>query len=355
MTERGSLDTYLQRRFDEVDPTKLEIPMPPEFHVAWWRSGPAASGSTAQDLVDQIVQFRIDVADGASESEQYQRLVRQADAPTDRDAPSRPVFDAPDDVSIRVFEHAGGALPILSCGRRSDFERCFRTLAGRCEPIDVPVAVHALYLAGLPNPARTRTLHRKWLDDGGPEFGWPEEMRRLRNEDSTAFHDAMILVHDAPYSGLAASDVDANYSDGEWLERSRTLRLEHEFTHHATHRILGSYRLHVLDELFADFMGFTKATGRFDAVVFLAGLGIVDDHVDDDARLWTYVRDLDRADIPALVELTATIASNLEQVAPLFATQDERRFERLMILAQSDMKRLGQRNWPRRFEDSLRS
>lgn len=352
MNESRSLDAYLSRRFEPFDP-KTTIPAPAQAHIDWWRRGPAAEDAAAGVLVSEIAQFRIDVATGASTSSRYRRLVREAAAPEPADVAARPVFADPDGVDVRIRDHAAGPLPVVACRERVDFERCFHVLAGRCEPIVVPPAVHALYLAGLPNPTRTREIHRAWLTEGGLESAWPEEMRRRRAADPTAFHDQLILTHDAPYAGLAAGEVDAAYSEADWLERSRLLRLEHEFTHHATDRLLGSYRLHVLDELFADFMGFTKSTGRFDASVFLAGLGIRDGEVAEDGRLWTYVRDLERTRVGALVELTARCAANLQAIASRFIVDDRIRLRRLLVLAQSDMRELAEDGWPDRFSDRL--
>lgn len=352
MGESQSLETYLTRRFGTLDPTTT-IPAPAQAHIDWWRQGPASKDATTADLVSDLAQFRIDVAEGASNSSRYQRLIREFQVPGPDDVATEPVFIDPDGIETRIHEHAAGPLPVVACRERIDFERCFRTLAGRCEPIDVPKAVHALYLAGLPNPARTREIQEAWLASGGLQPDWPAEVRARRTADPTTFHDQLILVHDAPYAGLAASAVDPSYSERDWLERSRILRLEHEFTHHTTNRLLGSYRLHVLDELYADFMGFTKAMGRFDARVFLAGLGIKNDKVADDGRLWTYVRDLEHSGIEELVEIAARCAANLEAIAPRFITDDRMRLRRLLLLSGADMRELGEDGWPARFSDRL--
>lgn len=353
MSEVQTLDDYLSRRFEPVDPVSIDVPVPPQRHVEWWRAGPAAPGATVEDLVSEVAQFRIDVAEGASKSAKYRRLVLAAGPPAREDVAAGPVFTSPETVDVWIHEHDAGPLPVVRCGDRRDFERCFHALAGRCEPVEVPVAVHALYLAGLPNPTRTRALHNAWLANGGLESDWPIEMRRLKTEDRTTFHDQVVLVHDAPYAGLDASDVDPDYSSDEWIERSRILRLEHECTHHATDRLLGSYRLHVLDELLADLMGFTKATGRFEAAVFLAGLGIHGRDVTPDGRLWTYIGDLDRAGIGDLVDITTRIAANLETIAPLFITDDRRRLRRLLVLASDGMDRLQDADWPDRFSTRI--
>merc|ERR1711965_11784 len=112
------------------------------------------------------------------------------------------VFDDPEGVSWRIETHPAGALPVVvleARGARSAF------LASGNDPAD-----------------------------------WAAEMRRRRAADATSFHDRLILLHPAPYAGLAPSEVGDDFDAVTWTASSMRLRLEHEFTHHATARLLGS-------------------------------------------------------------------------------------------------------------------
>jgi hypothetical protein len=164
--------------------------------------------------------------------------------------------------------------------------------------------------------------------------------------DATSFHDRLILLHPAPYAGLAPSEVGAEFDVVTWTAASMRLRLEHEFTHHATARLLGSFRLHVHDEVIADLMGFGAAIGRFEADLFLKGLGIRNREVTSDARLWTYVQTLDRSAVPALVELLEAVAGNLERAAEgLFAENGPDRLRLIREIARYDLPTMATPSW----------
>jgi hypothetical protein len=103
--------------------------------------------------------------------------------------------------------------------------------------------------------------------------------------------------------------------------------------------MLGAYRLHVHDEVLADLMGFTRALGRFDASLFLRGLGIDGDDLAEGARLHAYVGDLDPAEIPRLRSVLRPVAERIEGVAEAFVGVDDAvRLERLMRLASLDLR-----------------
>jgi hypothetical protein len=336
MTSPGSqsLEAYLGAGFPSV-PT-IATPIADEAHVDWWRA--RRRRGDADELIETAAQFLIPVAAGASQSPEYVAAIRRSE-PLARTRTAEEVFTDPEGVRWEIRPHAAGGLPVVTFSHRGDFETAYRSLAGRCEPIEVNPSVHALYLSGLPNPVRLRDLRERHLAEGGDAESWSAEVDRRRAADPTAFHDRIILLHPAPYAGLDAGTVDPTLDDAAWLERSAVLRLEHEFTHHATHRMLGAYRLHVHDEVLADLMGFTRALGRFDASLFLRGLGIDGDDLAEGARLHAYVGDLDPAEIPRLRSVLRPVAERIEGVAEAFVGVDDAvRLERLMRLASLDLR-----------------
>jgi len=317
-----SLETYLVSRFPSgSDVPDLVLPAADEAHVAWWRTHLARAGGTAESLIAALTQFHIPIGPGAAESEAYVAAIRRGQ-PVSSPRTAGEVFAAPERIVWTIAEHPAGALPVATFGDRRDFEIAYRALGGRCEPIPVGPDVHALYVSGLPNPVRLRSMRAAFLEAGEPADAWPEEMRRRRAEDPTSFHDRLVLLHPAPYAGIPAAAVGLD--EAAWMEASTRLRLEHECTHHATHRLLGEYRLHVHDEVLADLMGFTAALGRFDADLFLRGLGIGDDDaVASDGRLWTYVAELDRGAVPELVRLLRRVADAIAAIAPAFVVESD--------------------------------
>ncbi len=337
------LSEYLVSEFRSIDRPDRTLPAEDEWHVRWWRDREAADGGNAGTLVAALPQFQVPIEDGASGSDRYAGLIRRGEVP-DHVPPVEEVFAEPDRVAWTVVDHPAGGLPVVTLSDRRDFERAFRALGGRCEPVPVGPNVNALYVSGLPSPVRLREVRSSFLESGGSPRDWPDEMRRMRASDATSFHDRLILLHPAPYGGLPAARVDPAMDEAGWVEASMRLRLAHEFAHHATHRLFGCYRLHAHDELLADLMGFTAALGRFEAGLFLEGLGIDGDRVLPDARLRTYLGDLDPEDLPGLVRVLRRAAHNVQEISPRFFAGTERdRLVNLVALAPIDLATLAER------------
>ena len=344
------LDSYLQSAFKPVDPRLIDGDLPNEGHVEWWRRGAASDEASTVDLVDALPHLRVPIVAGASKSETYRRLVLAGEKNDPGARPRDAIFENPDGVRASIRRHPAGDLPVLEFADRGDFEQAFHALGSRCEPDIISPSVHALYVSGLPNAVRARELRTRWVEEGGDPAAWPAEMKRLRAVDPTAFHDRMILLHPAPYAGIPADRVSASLDDAGWLAASQVLRLEHEFTHHATHRMLGSYRRHVHDEVLADLMGFTAALGRWDADLFLLGLGIDRGRLIPGARLHAYVGTLEKNDLPNLIPIIERVARHLEGVSDLFDSKDsELRLRRLFRLAGDDLVQMTGDDWSESF------
>ena len=343
MTAHGScsLSDYLTSAFKAP---VVALPVNEENHVTWWRERFTQHGGSAQALVESLNQFQVTIEPGASQSPEYVRLIRQGQ-PVSSPRTANDLFSSPSMVDWHIVDHSAGGLPVLTFAERADFEIAFRALGARCEPVPVGKNVHALYLGGLPNPVRAGELREAFLGSGHEPQAWPEEVQRRMQADGTSFHDRLILVHPAPYGGLSSSVVGDSMDEHDWILRSMQLRIEHECTHHATHRLLGSYRLHVHDEVLADLMGFTKALGRFDAGLFLRALGVSGNDVAPEARLLTYTSDLEEKALPRLVDLLHQVAERVESFSSVFVdATDLERLKRLVVLAQIDLVTLSTRN-----------
>ena len=345
-----SLERYLDSDFGSVESGLALGTLPNEGHVEWWRRRASGDGAPVEDLVRALPQFRVPVVRDASSTEIYRRLVLAGESDDPDAEPIERIFRQPEGVQVSIQEHPAGDLPVLEFADRSDFERGVRALGSRCEPVAISPSVHALYVSGLPNSVRASELRNSWFEQGGDPAAWSEETKRLRAADPTVFHDRMILLHSAPYAGIPAMRVEPSLDEVGWTEKSRVLRLEHEFTHHATHRILGSYRLHVHDEFLADLMGFTKSIGRWDADLFLLGLGIEGGRIRPDARLQAYIAKLDPNDLADLIPIIERIARNLESIAELYLVDDPPvRLRRLVRLAGEDLRTMMNPEWPEAF------
>lgn len=357
-----TLARYLESAF--AAPAFAGLALTDEAHVAWWRALADATPhgeSLLARLRDALPQLRLPVQPGASRHPAYDALVRQA-RPFAQvvgdpaiDLPAAEPFAHPESIELGIAEHAAGAMPILSIGDRNDFVRFHRALGGRGEPLDVPPGVRALYIAGLPNPGRLRAIRDAWLARGGEAADWPAEIARLAAEDRTHFHDRVILVSTGSYGDATEGWRRHALDEAEWIEKSGAIRLEHELAHHATHRLLGSHRLHLHDELVADFMGLTSALGTFDAALFLECLGVpqaMNEPVPQHARFRHYLGDLDERDLPALRALVAGAAANLERFAGL-VPKGTPRLALLFSIARDGIPAIAEDGWPDRALASI--
>jgi hypothetical protein len=310
------------------------LPLADDITISWWRQLiEAAPGGVMQGvelleaLQAALPQLRLPQVHGISRSDLYRRLVlrgEQANAEELAAAGPEPQWQEIGSLELWLAPHPCGAMPVLHTPSGADFLLVVRALANRCEPIALADGVHAQAISGL--------IH------------WG-----LIREYGTKSRAQLILLHQAPYGSVDASEVPGCPGEARWLEASTALRLEHELTHLATKRLLGEMRLNLLDELVADGMGMVAALGFFDARLFGRCLGLDQTGQPQPAGRWkSYVGDLAAADAQQALALTQQRAQELESV---LARQPhlllpERSMERLYWLCQQGLDRPIS-NWPK--------
>jgi len=315
-------------------------PLPDEPNVSWWRELTAGEGSLLDRISQSLPQVRIAISVGVSKTAGYADAVLRGEplesVDLDRDVP----FRRPEEIALRVWSHFAGSLPVLETPDRADFVRLYRALAGRCEPLPMPDGVHAVFISGVPNPGRTRALREAWQSrTGGSSSDWSTEMARLLAEDRVWFYDRLVLMHQSPYGGVAVGRVLPGQTERVWVDRSTVLRREHEFTHYATSRMLGSFRLNLHDELLADFMGFTTALGTFSSEVFLAAMGVEGENIPEEARFRYYTQGLSEDENRLVLDLVTEAANSLQVLAAQLPA-DVSRARLLLALAEFDLAAL---------------
>lgn len=252
------LDSYCQGFARAGDPWP-PLPLAAAAELGWWQALLARHGverlqgmPLLEALQAAMPQLRLPQVEGMSKSELYKQAVlrgEQLDTDALAAAGPPPCWQQPQALTLWIAPHPAGAMPVLQTPSWADFERLVRALAHRGEPVALADGVHAQAISGL--------IHWGLITQLGRQS-------RAR----------LIVLHQAPYGSVSAAHVPGRLSDGDWLEASSTLRLEHELTHLATRRLLGEMRLNLLDELVADAMGMVAALGRFDAALFGRCLGI---------------------------------------------------------------------------------
>ncbi len=298
------------------------LPLADDITISWWRQlieaapgGVMQGGELLEALQPVLPQLRLPQVPGISRSDLYRRLVlrgEQASAEELAAAGPEPQWQEIGSLELWLAPHPCGTMPVLHTPNGADFLLLVRALAHRCEPVGLADGVHAHAVSGF--------IHWGLIRQFGPQS-------RAR----------LILLHEAPYGSVGASEVSGCPGEALWLEASTALRLEHELTHLATKRLLGEMRLNLLDELIADGMGMVAALGRFDARLFGRCLGLDQVGQPQPAGRWnSYVGGLSAVDAQQALALTQQRAQELET---LLARQPhlllpERSMERLHWLCQ---------------------
>lgn len=251
-------------------PRAALAPAGDEPHVAVWReyAADAAARGAVAALRDRFVQLSCPIEAGISQTPEYRAATRQGRFDDVR-AWGRPLPIAdPDGVRLAIVPTMAGDVPVIVADHRADFEALARAFTARNEPEPIPPSAGACLVSGLINWDRVARHRAAWeaaQPDGGAA-GWGDEFKRLA-ADKAAYQDRLILLSRGPYSNVDSGDAD-------WLDRSLTIRREHECAHYYTWRVFGTIRTHVFDEILADFVGLVRAYGHYPGDVARRCLGI---------------------------------------------------------------------------------
>ena len=320
---------YCESPFGAVRVPRPVFPLPDEPHVDEWRRYAAEAGSRAfAYLQERLPQLAIPVRDGVSRTPAWADVVLAGRPFRAEDFGGRLALERPEGIRLLLHEHPAGALPVIVSEHRPDFETLVRALAWRGEPRPLGPAVNAQIVSGFINWDRLGRYRQEWRRGVSPEaavHGWPAELARLQASEKWRFQDRFIVTCVRPYSGVEARDLGLELGEGDWLELSTRLRVEHEFTHYATRRVFGVMRLNLLDETLADFMGTTYALGAFKAAWYLRFLGLEDwPAVRPDGRIHTYTSELSPAAFRLVCAVAARAAHTLETLCSLFYSPAQR-------------------------------
>ena len=298
------------------------FPLAEDPELAWWTNHAVdavhgvSQGSPVLDLLQSgLPQLLLPQQSGVSTSDLYKTLVLRGDSVDQASIAgvgASPQWVCPEALRLWIAPHPCGAMPVVQTPSWTDFVQLVRALAHRGEPVVLADGVHAQAVSGLIHWGLIRAFGRQ---------------SRAR----------LVVLHEAPYGSVPASDVPGGLTEADWLQASTTLRLEHELTHLATKRLLGEMRLNLLDELIADCMGMVAALGGFNAELFGRCLGIRS----PSGRWTTYTKGLSQTDARQALDLVMLRANELEQrldQRPELLLR-EQRMERLKWLCQQRLDR----------------
>lgn len=174
-------------------------------------------------------------------------------------------------IKISIYDSFAGKIPVILIPNEFDFIKIVQCLLYKNNPTPVPLSMGALMINGINNWDRLNKLKKSWTPSN------------LKDQDSLLqtiqsyphlYKDRLIICSTKPYSNVAASKL--KMGNEEWLNASYIIRLEHECTHLYTLKNYASASNNLHDELIADYIGITKALGKFKKEWMLEFLGLED-------------------------------------------------------------------------------
>ena len=193
--------------------------------------------------------------------------------------------DSPSGVKDVLFDEATvtwlestpvGKIPVIHTSSRESFERAVKTL-------------YPGSATGIPANVNAFTLKTKLPSLDGHRI---------------------IILNRSGYSALSGKEL--GMEEEEWLEKSMTLRLNHEICHYFSLRALGGMRNHVLDEIAADCAGQLAAFGAFRASLQRLFFGISQGSVLPGGRFSFYVKTLRGSSVDTVLKETEVALTSLE-------------------------------------------
>lgn len=316
------------------------MPLPDAPHIEVWEEYIADINRRGfiEALRPRLVQLGFPVREGMSADIDYQTATRQGILSTGMQAANDPELFKAGNLKVYLHETLAGRIPVIECSCRPDFEMLVRTFSYRNEPADIPASMGACMIKGYNNWDRVA----RYKLQCGDSFDF-NQMKAHKE----IYQDVFLILTDAEYSGVPAAML--GMEEDAWRRLSLIIRREHEATHYATLRILGSARNHLLDEFIADYMGIVAACGRYRADWFLCFMGL-ENYPDYRAggRLTNYLKNIELSE-DAFTELKACLknaACNVEKFSEdhpeLYS--DQGKYEMLVKLSKSNLPELASDN-----------
>ncbi|MEH1992184.1 DUF7005 family protein [Nostoc sp.] len=275
--ETEELLAYNQNIFDRSFSTlPAKFPLPPEPHVVTWEEYATLAQEVGvfQALSTKLVQLQFPILEGISQTEAYRFATRKGVSVDGMIEATGLILQQPEQLQLILHQSLAGVIPVLLTKNREDFVSLVQALTMRNEPLPVPASMGACMITGFNNWDRVRQYRQQWsVKNFGncSESSWLKEFGRLIPQKEL-YQDRLIILSDGFYSNVSANDI--GLSEVEWRRISLNIRLEHECTHYFTHRLFGSMRNNLLDELIADYRGIVAAIGHYRADWFLRFLGL---------------------------------------------------------------------------------
>ena len=311
-----ALLSYNESAFSQEEGDALSFPLPSEPHVADWERyiADASESGPFEALKRVFPQFHFPIKNGMGSDPEYRAATLRGEGLFFMSGATGLELQQPHGIEIRNHPTPAGEIPVIVVSQRADFVSLVRAITMKNEPKEVPDSMGAVIVGGYNNWERIQTYKKQWRaehPDANGEDAWKAEFSRLIPQKER-YKDRFIVLSRGPYSGVDGSSL--GLSEAEWLEKSLTIRLEHECAHYFTRRVFSSMRNNVLDEIIADYMGIVGALGSYRSDWFLRFVGLTEaSEYNPGGRLENYRGDLSDDAFQVLGRMVVRAAANLEQ------------------------------------------
>lgn len=331
-TEEGLMDeirAYTTNKFVQNPLKKAHEVLEDEPLVATWEKyiEESKDHGVYNTLKKYLVQFQFPIQEGISKTEDYRyATLKGITTKFMKSATGLPLME-PDKLTLHFHQSLAGKIPVLITENRSDFKTIIRALSARNEPCHIPDSMGAAMIQGLNNWNRLRDA----LQHASKEYVISQK---------SLYQDRIIVLSRIPYSNVAATAF--HLEDEDWLDKSLTIRLEHESAHYFTLRHFGTMNNNMHDEIIADYMGIDGVLSQFRADWFLKFIGLENyPTVRQDGRIKNYLGKppLSNAAFKILQSIMIKAAYNLEKFdQKIGAVQsDSNRRYKLIALCQTSL------------------
>lgn len=218
-------------------------------------------------LSEMYPQILFPIESGIHDTEEYRNVCLKG-FKCDR----RPNFTFSDNDVLEEIETEAGIATVLTLYCREDFDHMIQCLFYKCEPTEIPDSMGASTIIGLNNWDKVRA-----------------------GEEN--YKDMLIVLSSGNYSNVSTADVSRvtggriNLTDEEWIEKSITIRKNHELRHFVDRRLRPDDIDALRDEINADRDGLIAAFGYYDKELARLFLGIEDAEYREGGRLANYLPD----------------------------------------------------------------
>ena len=218
----------------------------------------------------------------------------------------------PESIKIKLHKSIVGRVLVIYISDNQDFEKITQCLLHKNNPVAVPQSMGAFLANGLVNWDRIHTLQKNWVPGHSAET-WSQEFSKNILPVPSLYKDKVIVLSRKPYSNVSADTL--NLTEDNWLSHSLAIRLEHECTHLYTLKRYGCASNNLHDELIADYVGISKALGKYSNEWMLAFMGLeAYPNYRKGARLENYVGDA-RLSSENFRQLTGIVKSAIETIS----------------------------------------